>query len=288
MKKVGIVLSGGGAKGAFEIGVLEVLLNKIKKDGDMLVGISGTSIGAFNGVFVASNQFEFLKNTWLSWNKENCPLVQYSFLSPVVSLLLNGYMYDAEPLRKFLASSLDFDALQMSNSNYINTRVRLGDGELFLGGNRIERFEKIKLVLGVMASMAFIPGTPSVNIEGTEYGDGGFRDTIPVKALVENTEEMDVIYVISVNPEKRKWNKNILGNPRSALIERLNFLLNDILWDDNNRADIEIGRLKFWKDTKKYVTIFPEFVNLTTDNFDSQLIKEAYLHGIDIAHKTLV
>ena len=58
MSGLGLILSGGGARGAYEVGVLEYVFNEF---GD-LTGlppkvdlISGTSVGAVNGAFVASN-----------------------------------------------------------------------------------------------------------------------------------------------------------------------------------------------------------------------------------------
>ena len=57
MSGLGLILSGGGARGAYEVGVLEYIFNEF---GD-LTGkppavdlISGTSVGAVNGAFVAS------------------------------------------------------------------------------------------------------------------------------------------------------------------------------------------------------------------------------------------
>ena len=136
----------------------------------------------------------------------------------------------------------------------------------------------------IMASMSLVPGTPSVEIEGIAYGDGGFRDTVPVKSLIENVPKLDVIYVVNVNTEKRKWNSNILANNNASLAERLKFMYDDILWDENNRSDIEIGKLKFWN-SDKYIIIYPEVMNVTTTDFSPTSIKEAYLHGMSMGRK---
>jgi NTE family protein len=280
-KKVGIVLSGGGAKGAFELGALDVLLKKIEWAGDTLAGISGTSIGAFISAFVASGQFESLKKIWLSWNMKNCPLVQTQWYGAYGSLLLRGYMYEAQPVKDFFIKNLDVGKLLTSKTKYINTFVRLGDGELFYGGNITPNNTQDRAISEIMASMSFIPGTPSVNIDGREFVDGGFRDTVPVKALIENCEKLDKIYVINVNTEKRKWNTKILSNTNKSLIERLIFLYDDILWDENNRSDIEIGKLKFW-DKEKYSVIYPLVMNQVTTSFEPDLISESFYHGKQI------
>ena len=57
MSGLGLILSGGGARGAYEVGVLEYIFNEF---GDATGKppsvdlISGTSVGAVNGAFVAS------------------------------------------------------------------------------------------------------------------------------------------------------------------------------------------------------------------------------------------
>jgi NTE family protein len=283
-KKIGIVLSGGGAKGAFEIGVLKVLLEKIKTDGDVLHSVAGTSIGALNGAFVVANQFSDLERIWLSWNNNNCPLVQTEWYGNWVSMLIRGYMYNTEPVRDFFVKNLSVDNIFNSPIKYINTMVRLGDGEPKLGGNLSQTNNYDLVIREIMASMAFIPGTESVTIDGQEYVDGGFRDTIPVKALIENSEKLDKIYIINVNTQNRMWNNKIQKNSNSSLLGRFSFAYDEIIWDETNRSDIEIGRLKFWN-SDAYKVIYPEFVKLSTANFDSDLIKESYLHGIEVANK---
>jgi NTE family protein len=281
-KKIGIVLAGGGAKGSFEVGVLKVLVDKINKAGDVISAISGTSIGAMNAAFVASGQLDVLEKIWLSWDLKNCPLIQSNWYGKFLSLYFNGYMFNQKPVRDFFEKNLSVSQLFESPIKYINTAVRLGDGELKLGGNVFQKENKDLAISEIMASMAFIPGTPSVTIEGQEYGDGGFRDTVPVKALIQNSDKLDKIYVINVNPQKRIWNDKLTKNSSSSVLDKLIFVVDDILWDENNRSDIEIGRLKFWN-AKEYQVIYPEIMNMSSLDFDASLIKETYFHGIKIA-----
>jgi DNA-binding transcriptional MerR regulator len=104
----------------------------------------------------------------------------------------------------------------------------------------------------------------------TTWGDGKF----------------DKIYIINVNTKERVWNPALTKNDTSGLVSKLKFIYDDILWDEANRSDIEIGMLKFW-DNDNYQVIYPEKVNLSTTDFDTALIKEAYTHGISVAEKVL-
>ena len=198
MKKVGIVLGGGGAKGAFQIGVLEGLLDEIKTSNSQLVAISGTSIGAMAGAFIAAGQFRELKQLWLSWSREEnpCPFTQTWKLGAASSLFLRGYSYNSKPVEEFFKANLNISALRNSEINYNNTRVRLKDGAVFQGGT----FDKTKLqtksekdiIAEIMASMSPVPLAESIQVYGEECVDGGFRDTIPVKALLEcNSTKFD-------------------------------------------------------------------------------------------------
>jgi NTE family protein len=70
-KKYALVLSGGGFKGAFQVGALQYLLeNGIRhNDGTVFMNpkfdfIAGVSVGALNGSFMAMEDFEGLKKLW--------------------------------------------------------------------------------------------------------------------------------------------------------------------------------------------------------------------------------
>ena len=64
MSKTGLVLSGGGAKGAYEIGVY-IALKKLRKKIDI---VTGTSIGAINGMLITQKD---LKGALKFWNHVN-------------------------------------------------------------------------------------------------------------------------------------------------------------------------------------------------------------------------
>ena len=56
----GLVLEGGGAKGSFHVGALKALYER----GYTFDGVTGTSIGALNGAFIAQNDFDTLYEVW--------------------------------------------------------------------------------------------------------------------------------------------------------------------------------------------------------------------------------
>jgi predicted acylesterase/phospholipase RssA len=64
----GLVLSGGGARGAYQAGLIDYLrLSRQIPDGAPLAPygiVAGTSIGALNGYFVATGQYGLLRELW--------------------------------------------------------------------------------------------------------------------------------------------------------------------------------------------------------------------------------
>ena len=62
MKRIGLVLGGGGGRGAYHIGVWKYL----KESGiyDKVTAISGTSVGALNACLMAMNDYEMAEKVW--------------------------------------------------------------------------------------------------------------------------------------------------------------------------------------------------------------------------------
>ena len=59
-KEYGLVLEGGGAKGAYQIGAWRAL----KEAGVKIKGVAGTSVGALNGALICMDDYENAKKVW--------------------------------------------------------------------------------------------------------------------------------------------------------------------------------------------------------------------------------
>ena len=66
MEKKAIVLCGGGAKGAYQIGALKAL-NKVGYKYDI---VTGTSVGALNGAFAVMGDIKKAENIWSKLDME--------------------------------------------------------------------------------------------------------------------------------------------------------------------------------------------------------------------------
>lgn len=194
MKEYGLVLSGGGTKGAFEIGVWKALIEqKIP-----ISCVIGTSIGAVNAALIAQNDFDMAYQSWnnLEINQVlnlNTSMAQkyvqqwsgISFDSFRLSFLNDLFRGDLDitPLRHFLARAIDEDKIRRSP-------IKLGLVTVELDTLKpvqlmIDDIPKGKLLDYLLASSA-LPVFQKQEIDGKTYLDGGFYDNLPINFMVES------------------------------------------------------------------------------------------------------
>jgi len=178
MKKVGLILSGGGARGAAHIGVLKAF----EENGFSPTHISGTSIGAVVGALYAngvhwSEILHFLKTTSLFHTK------RFAFNKP--GFLDTEKFYD--DLKVYFPKD-NFDSL--AKPLFVTaTNVLTGNLKIFSKG---------QLIKPVIASASF-PGifTPT-EINGSYYIDGGILNNFPVEPLKKHCDKIIGVYINSL------------------------------------------------------------------------------------------
>jgi NTE family protein len=96
-EKIGFVLSGGGARGAYQIGVWKAL----KDCGIEIGGVYGTSVGALNSMAVAMDKFEDARELWLKIDFDKIVIdgTDGSLIEKAIGALKSGG-FDPAPLRK--------------------------------------------------------------------------------------------------------------------------------------------------------------------------------------------
>jgi NTE family protein len=214
-----LVLQGGGALGAYQAGAYEAL-SECGFEPDWL---SGISIGSINSAIIAGNEpqmrvarlREFWEQVttvypWPALDPGDVNRRLFEQLSGLASLLFGqtGFfdprippailsphgaksarsVYDTSPLRETLKALVDFDRI-----NARTTRLTLGSVNVRLGDVvHFDNHEQEITVDHVMASGAFPPGFPPIEIEGEFYWDGGLVSNTPLayvldKGLKEHT-----------------------------------------------------------------------------------------------------
>ena len=190
----GLVLEGGGAKGAYHVGAFKAI-RELNID---IGGIAGTSIGAINGAMMVQGDYELLEKVWCSVNSYelfdidekaiedlkhfNLQDVNFSYLLHQSKEILNNRGLDTSRIRELFDSYIDEDKIRSSHIDFGIVTVNLTDRkpmELML-----EEIPEGKLVDFLIAS-ANLPAFKIEEMDGKKYLDGGFYNNLPINILAD-------------------------------------------------------------------------------------------------------
>lgn len=176
--KVGLVLSGGFAKGAYQVGALRAISEFIPKED--IACVSAASIGAPNAYAYMNDRLERIEEMWKNICESNSRL----FLTKIVrsSLLQQNIKNLCEPDDKinvpFYVSYLDLTNIASGSVVYKN----------------LDKVSSEMLPTYVKASISVVIYNKSVKIGGRNYFDGALIDNIPVYPMLSH--ELDYIICI--------------------------------------------------------------------------------------------
>jgi NTE family protein len=216
-RRLGLVLSGGGARAAYQAGALRAISEIAAGPRLPFPILTGVSAGAINAAYLACHADDFPEATtklWRMWeglsekrvfrvNRRVATLISSRWIADVVFRclpLISGpkpeYLLDTRPLLSLLRLNLDFNATKkhiraghlhgvaFSATNYdTGTAVTFFDGhpsiQPWLRRTRIGIREDLSADQ-VVASAALPLFFPPVMIRGSYYGDGCIRLTTPM------------------------------------------------------------------------------------------------------------
>ncbi len=201
-----LVLSGGGAKGSYQIGVWKAL-RELNIDVSLVVG---TSVGALNGAFFAQQQYEDAINMWSNIDMTSVFEVEDNILNEISKVKEHGIKsinlklikhplvkifkdrgVDITPLRNTIEELLDEDKIRNSKIDFGLVTISVNDRKplrLF-----IEDIPKGELKYYLMGS-ALVPGFSQDKNDKKRFIDGGVYDNLPVKMAISK-DYKDIIVV---------------------------------------------------------------------------------------------
>lgn len=222
-----LVLQGGGALGAYELGAARRLYQDASFAPDLIAGVS---IGAITSVLLARpaaglKPIEALEAFWEKVTVTGLffppPLQPYAsafgnpnFFVPrqdFYALPYWTYFYDTQPLRATLSQLVDLKALADPKATpgllVSATDVEAGQIEYFFSGDRGLTLDHI------VASGSLPPSFPMTEINERHYWDGGVFDNTPLGAVLDrldNTVGADrTVYVVNLFPNQAKLPRNL-------------------------------------------------------------------------------
>ncbi|NRB41799.1 MAG: patatin-like phospholipase family protein [Pseudomonadales bacterium] len=233
--KPALVLSGGGARGAYQVGVLKAVADlHVKKARNPFSIISGTSTGAINAVALAASANNFrlaVKKVEAFWRRLHVDQVYKATswdLMVSVSILIASFFNDGvgrnrplallnnDPLRQLLIDSIQFKNIQKRiDAGYLDavavnaTGYTSGESVTFFQGHsdlnkwRRNRRVGIPTTLGVehlMASSAIPTIFPAEKVSREYFGDGALRQLAPISPVLKMGADRVMVIGVSANP----------------------------------------------------------------------------------------
>jgi NTE family protein len=231
-----VVLSGGGAKGAYEAGVAAAFLER----GLPIRLAAGSSAGALNAAMLADGRADRIEAHWRGLTREQVyalrPSVVFAGLLPgwltLWTLDAAGSLFDPQPLRALLSASLDLERIRASPTRLLVVTTDLLHRERRVFDNRTVSVEAL------MAATA-VPGAfPPVPVDGTLLVDGGLIGRAPVLEALEAVPTIRrVVVVMSYAPDEQ-------GQPPTSMRRTLEGAF-EMSMIHQIRRDVELARFKY-------------------------------------------
>ena len=224
--KTAVVLSGGGSKGSYELGVWKALRHlHIKYD-----IVTGTSIGALNGALMTEKSYFKAKKIWKKLNLEYLfnKLPKSNKDIDVLKLFGDNFLKHGGMEIKKIETIIEKN---INKKKFYNSNIDFGlitynfttKKPLILSKDKIP---SNKLTDYLMASATCFPAFKMKEIDGNKYIDGGYYDNLPIELAINLGADYLIIVDLGSPGFKRRPTKqvdHILIKPKNNISFFLNF-----------------------------------------------------------------
>ena len=245
-----LVLQGGGALGAYELGVARVLYRNPAHVPDLIAGVS---IGAITAALLARpRNGDPLASLEEFWRRVALPadflfpafrpyaslFGDPAFFRPRLDLFAFPFwtsLYDTEPLRATLTDLVDRDALadRSARPQLLLTATEIEAGEIKAFDSAVDSLS----LDHILASGSLPPNFPMTVIDDTAYWDGGLFDNTPLGAVIERmnpapgVRDKRQIIVVNLFPNR--------GDVPATMADVGQRILN-LLFANKTRSDVKL------------------------------------------------
>jgi NTE family protein len=281
--RVGLVLTGGGARAAYQVGVLRAIAELLPAGAPSPFQIiCGTSAGAINAAVIAANAGDFrhgvleLTNVWKSFHAHHVyradPVgVLHNTIKWTIGLLLGGLgrrtpisLFDNAPLLRLLAERLDFGAIEpciaaghlcafsVSCSGYTTGQ----SVTFFQAAPAVQAWQRARRIgirtritadhLLASSAMPFI--FPAVHINREYFGDGTMRQIAPLSPALHLGAQR--LFVIGVGRQLEAQSDRVRTRGYPSLAQIAGHCLDSIFLDS---LEVDLERLQRINRTLKLV-----------------------------------
>ncbi|MFC3909729.1 patatin-like phospholipase family protein [Legionella dresdenensis] len=269
MTKKALYLAGGGARGAYQAGVLKAISNLLGTKNIPFAMISGVSVGCINAAILAENAHDFASGTdklEALWSEIHCQQVfnssntalSASVLRNVGSILMkqrqSGHLLDTSPLKKLIGQAIDFQAISKNiKEGYLETVEVLSNcyetqQTISFYQHHEPHFEdwsyprhiskRVDLEEDhILASSALPLFFPTVAIDGLHYGDGSMGLVSPLRGAIRF--QVEKVLILGTRHLPVFADPATLRNGEIGFAHILGNMLNGLFLDNLDR-DIEM------------------------------------------------
>jgi NTE family protein len=283
-QKIALVLSGGGARGAYQAGVLKGVSDILpdKKQNPFKI-ISGVSAGAINSAKLScevdtfANSVEKLTYLWSQITTNQVFKTDFLSMNKFSLGMLGGQkkldsLLDTTPLRSLIEKNCDFSAIKKNiedgnlesviiTANNYTTGAAISFVQTSTSNLTWKESRRVAHLTGiqadhVLASAAIPMLFPPIQIGSSFYGDGCVRNNTPCSPSIRMGAEK--LFVIGVRTQLNSeaahilHEQELLQNIRPSLIRILNTLLNAVLLDSVEQDVQRIQRINQLVDLSNY------------------------------------
>ena len=196
-KEYGLVLEGGGARGAYQVGAWKALWEA----GVKIRGAAGTSVGALNGALICMDDFDKARQIWetisysrvmdvddqlmdqlMSFRLKSLSVVSLSEVIAGAKRILKDRGFDIAPLRSLIEEVVDEDSIRSSSRELYVVTYSLSDRQpLVVNVKEVPEGE----IADMLMASAYLIGFRREKLGGKYYMDGGGFNNVPADVLIE-------------------------------------------------------------------------------------------------------
>lgn len=227
-----LALSGGGARIHYHAGALKYLLGTLRRQYDIVTGVSaGAIVAAHVAQYPLGQEATAAEALYAAVADLSESDVFKKWTFGLLEGLWKRSFYTSAPLRKTLHRVLSNEAIRKSGK-----KLRVGAVCVATGDFRLFTEQSHDIVSAVLASSAFPGVLEPVEIEGRLWFDGGVREITPVGAAISaGADEVDIVVTspLVYKPKQEVQKLKALGLAARAI----DFMSNEVMENDLKLAN---------------------------------------------------
>lgn len=235
--KNALVVSGGGSRGAFAVGAIEVL----REAGIEFDIVAGTSTGALIAPLVVLDDIPLLRTIYGSVRTDDIIRKR-----DALEILIKDALYDSHPLWSLINSFITEERYRQiiaSEKEMFVATVNLQTGALVhwnqhTSGPDGGPLSRRTLLRAVFASASIPVMMPPVEIEpdGDQHVDGGVREIAPLEIAIDHGAS--AIFAVVLEPEERAHSNESYRFIVKTLTRTIGIFTQEVLLNDLRRAQV--------------------------------------------------